>query len=174
MPDGRRRRGERVKETRVQERASHVMPVDKVCPQCGGDLYADYVNVALVCLKCGYQEPPLSAARRAAGAPAKQPRRADLGLPERAGLAARPSDAGSVQREGPPDSRDVEISWIEHHRAEIRQRYAGQWIVVEGDSLVAHHRDLQEAVDRASRRGIRYPFVLFIRRKRHEDAYEVA
>jgi hypothetical protein len=31
---------------------------DKVCPQCGGDLHADYADVALVCLKCGYHEPP--------------------------------------------------------------------------------------------------------------------
>jgi hypothetical protein len=31
---------------------------DKVCPQCGGDLYADYADIALACLKCGYHEPP--------------------------------------------------------------------------------------------------------------------
>ena len=31
---------------------------DKVCPQCGSDLYADYADVALVCLKCGHHEPP--------------------------------------------------------------------------------------------------------------------
>jgi hypothetical protein len=31
---------------------------DKVCPQCGSDLYADYADVALVCLKCGHHETP--------------------------------------------------------------------------------------------------------------------
>jgi hypothetical protein len=67
----------------------------------------------------------------------------------------------------------VEVGWVEEHRAELWQRYAGQWIVVERDTLVAHHRNLQEAVDRANRLGVRYPFVLFIRPKRYEDAYEV-
>ena len=31
---------------------------DKACPRCGGDLYADYAGVALVCLQCGHHEPP--------------------------------------------------------------------------------------------------------------------
>jgi len=86
---------------------------------------------------------------------------------------APPPGARTVPSEAPPDSRDVEVRWVEKHRAELRQRYAGQWIVVEGDTLVAHHRDLQEAMGRASKRGVRYPFVLFIRSKRYEDAYEV-
>jgi len=167
MPDRRRSRGERVREPRVQELTSHVRPIDKVCSQCGGDLYADLANVTVVCRKCGHQEPLLSAARRAAGVPAKQPRR--VGSIHR----EAPLDVRSIHREAPPDSRDVEVRWIEEHRAQLRQRYAGQWIVVERDTLVAHHRDLQEAVDRASKRGVRYPFVLFIRPKRYEDACEV-
>ena len=73
----------------------------------------------------------------------------------------------------PPDSRDIETRWIEEHRAELRQRYAGQWIVVEGEALVAHHRVLQEAVNRANRSGVLHPFVLFIRTKRYEDAHVV-
>ena len=72
-----------------------------------------------------------------------------------------------------PDSRDVEARWVEEHRAELRQRYAGQWIVVEGEALVAHHRVLQEAVNRANRSGVLHPFVLFIRTKRYEDAHVV-
>jgi hypothetical protein len=32
--------------------------VDKPCPRCGGDLYADYAGVALVCLECGHHEAP--------------------------------------------------------------------------------------------------------------------
>jgi hypothetical protein len=62
---------------------------------------------------------------------------------------------------------------VEEHREELRRRYAGQWIVVEGEALVAHHRVLQEAVDRASRRGVRHHFVVFIRSKKYENAQVV-
>jgi hypothetical protein len=54
---------------------------DKVCPQCGGDLYADYAHIALACLKCGHHEPPPRPAR---------------GHPRR-----------STKRAVPPDSRRV-------------------------------------------------------------------
>jgi hypothetical protein len=83
-----------------------------------------------------------------------------------------PSGPEPAPGETPPDSRDVEVRWIEEHNSELRRRYAGQWIVVEGEALVAHHRNLQEAVQRASRRGVHYPFVLFIRSKRYEGAYK--
>jgi hypothetical protein len=76
--------------------------------------------------------------------------------------------------DAPPDSRDVEVRWIEEHRAELQQRYAGQWIVVNGDTLVAHHRILREAVDRAKSRGVHCPFVLFIRTRKYQEAYEIA
>jgi len=46
---------------------------DKVCPHCGGDLYADYADIALACLKCGYHEPPPRLARSEARPPARQP-----------------------------------------------------------------------------------------------------
>jgi hypothetical protein len=62
---------------------------------------------------------------------------------------------------------------VEEHREELRRRYAGQWIVVEGEALVAHHKVLQEAVGRANRSGVRHPFVLFIRTKKYEDAHVV-
>ena len=81
--------------------------------------------------------------------------------------------ATTAPREAAPDSRDVESRWIEEHRAELRQRYAGQWIVVEEEALASHHRVLQEAVNRANRSGVLHPFVLFIRTKRYEDAHVV-
>ena len=46
---------------------------DKGCPRCGGDLYADYADVALVCLKCGHHEPPPRLARVSLGTSTKEP-----------------------------------------------------------------------------------------------------
>jgi hypothetical protein len=45
----------------------------KACPRCGGDLYADYADIALACLKCGYHEPPPRPARGRARPSAKRP-----------------------------------------------------------------------------------------------------
>ena len=56
---------------------------DKICPQCGGDLYADYADIALACLKCGYHEPPPRPGRGHARPSAKRP---------------SPSDSRAVQR----------------------------------------------------------------------------
>ncbi len=77
-----------------------------------------------------------------------------------------------ASHEEPPGSRHLEVQWIDQHRDELRRRFAGQWIVVEGDKLVAHDRDLQKAVKRAHMLGVRYPFVSFVRLKRYEEAYE--
>ena len=90
----------------------------------------------------------------------------------RARMSSPPSPVASLPA-GPPDSRDVEARWVEEHRMELQQRYAGQWIVVEGDAMVAHHRNLQEAVAKAGTRGVHYPFVLFMRTKRYERAHVV-
>jgi hypothetical protein len=56
----------------------------KVCPQCGGDLYADYADIALACLKCGYHEPPPRPGRSHARPSAKRPSASDSRAVQRA------------------------------------------------------------------------------------------
>jgi hypothetical protein len=60
---------------------------DKVCPQCGGDLYADYADIALACLKCGYHEPAPRPARSHARPSAKRPSPPDSRAVQRAPAA---------------------------------------------------------------------------------------
>ena len=62
----------------------------KVCPQCGGDLYADYAGILLACLKCGYHEPPPRRSRSRAQSSAKQ------SIPPELRAAKRPPEAPLV------------------------------------------------------------------------------
>jgi hypothetical protein len=60
---------------------------DKVCPQCGGDLYADYADIALACLKCGYHESLPRPGRGRARPSEKQPSPPDSRTAQRAPAA---------------------------------------------------------------------------------------
>lgn len=61
----------------------------KVCPRCGGELYADYADIALACLKCGYHEPPPRPDRGHPRPSARQPSRLRSRTPQRAPAAPR-------------------------------------------------------------------------------------
>ena len=71
--------------------------------------------------------------------------------------------ADGLQRQttiGPGPSRDraVERIWIDRNRA----AFAGQWVAVEGDRLVASGMDAQEVFAAAKAEGIQSPFVVHI------------
>ena len=68
-----------------------------------------------------------------------------------------------------PSRRQRELEWILASRAQLRQ-YAGEWIVVEGQELIAHGRKPEELVREARRRGIRVPFVYRVEEERGEDS----
>ncbi len=57
--------------------------------------------------------------------------------------------------------RQRELEWIESHADEMR-RLAGEWVVLEGDELVAHGKNAARVVASARRRGIAVPFVFFV------------
>ena len=42
------------------------------------------------------------------------------------------------------------------------QAYAGQWVVVQNETVIEHGPDLAQIVDNARSRGIRCPRVLFV------------
>ena len=71
--------------------------------------------------------------------------------------------ADGLQRQnaiGPGPSRDraAERMWIEQNRA----AFAGQWVAVEGDRLVAAGPDAQKVFAAAKAEGIQSPFVVHI------------
>jgi hypothetical protein len=55
-----------------------------------------------------------------------------------------------------PISRDREMRWL----AENRNKYVGQWVVVEGDQLIASGANSREVFQAAKRAGIEVPFLV--------------
>ncbi len=61
-----------------------------------------------------------------------------------------------------PKARDRELAWRRAHQEMLRSRFAGQWVILEGEEIVAHGRDAAEAVEEARAKGIATPFVFFV------------
>jgi hypothetical protein len=61
--------------------------------------------------------------------------------------------------------RQRELQWISLHLQELTD-FAGQWVVVEGETLVTHGRDPVLVVQEAKAKGIRVPFLHRIERRR--------
>jgi hypothetical protein len=53
--------------------------------------------------------------------------------------------------------RDLEMRWLSRHEAE----FAGQWLALDGDRLIAHAPDAQQVYKEAFAAGVEAPFVAF-------------
>jgi uncharacterized protein DUF5678 len=63
----------------------------------------------------------------------------------------------------PPASghRTRELEWRRMHR-EVLCNFAGQWVVLEGEEMVAHSKDPQQAVVEARAKGIWLPYIFYV------------
>jgi Family of unknown function (DUF5678) len=57
--------------------------------------------------------------------------------------------------------RQREQEWCRTH-GDVLRGYVGQWVVLEGEEIVAHGDDVTRLVEQARGRGIRSPYVFFI------------
>jgi hypothetical protein len=57
--------------------------------------------------------------------------------------------------------RQRELEWRLTHATELRQ-YENQWVVLEGEEIIAHNSDAAEAIRQAKSRGIRTPYIFFV------------
>jgi hypothetical protein len=57
--------------------------------------------------------------------------------------------------------RARERRWRESHAGELR-RLQGQWVVVEGEDLIAHGPDAREVVAAARAKGVKLPYLFFV------------
>jgi hypothetical protein len=61
------------------------------------------------------------------------------------------------KRRSPARTRERELAWLAQHRAHL-SRYAGEWLIIEGDDLIAHGPDYLAVLKKARRRGVLVPF----------------
>ena len=54
------------------------------------------------------------------------------------------------------DMRQRRLQWLKSYR----EKYAGQYVALDGDVLVGHGRTIREAHDQAKERGGRQPFLI--------------
>ncbi|MCP3958381.1 MAG: hypothetical protein GY719_11060 [bacterium] len=63
-------------------------------------------------------------------------------------------------------NRKREIAWRRSHQQELQSRFEGQWVVLEGEEVVAASQDAARAVEEARAKGIAIPYVFFVDRPR--------
>jgi Family of unknown function (DUF5678) len=57
--------------------------------------------------------------------------------------------------------RSRELEWCRTHTEVLRQ-FAGQWVVLEGEEIVAHGDDPLQVVAEARAKGIQVPYIFYI------------
>lgn len=59
-------------------------------------------------------------------------------------------------------NRDRELAWRHAHRDELQRRFAGEWVVIEGEEVMAHSGDAARAMEQARAKGVAVPFVFYV------------
>lgn len=90
-----------------------------------------------------------------------------------AGFVAGYSFSDSIQNIQPPRAevevgrsvtspfRKQEIEWRRTH-AEILKSFENEWVVLEGEKIIAHGDDPVHVIDEARSKGVRTPYIFFV------------
>jgi hypothetical protein len=62
---------------------------------------------------------------------------------------------------GPNQVRNAELNWLREHSQETAA-YVGQWLLISGDTLLAHSQDFAEIKNAILANGISSPFVYYV------------
>jgi hypothetical protein len=79
----------------------------------------------------------------------------------RISVAVRGLDDGSSAPPRPLGHRQREQAWRRTH-GDVLHGYAGEWLVLEGEEIIAHGDDPANLVKQARAHGIRSPYVFFV------------
>jgi hypothetical protein len=83
------------------------------------------------------------------------------GLTQTSWQRARNEGSDTVGRSPAQRLRHREVEWRQTHTAELR-RYENQWVVLEGEEIIAHDSNAAQAIRQAKSRGIRTPYIFFV------------
>lgn len=75
-----------------------------------------------------------------------------------AGISSLSLGESALPRPFHSKRRQRELRWLQTHREELR-KFAGQWIAIEGEEIVAHGPNAAEVAREARSRGVRVPFI---------------
>lgn len=81
----------------------------------------------------------------------------------RVGLIHSPSPMRPIPSQSflPAGHRARELAWRRTHQQVLRE-YAGQWMVLDGEAIMAHGPDLATVVAEARTKGIAVPYVFYV------------
>jgi predicted RNase H-like HicB family nuclease len=64
-------------------------------------------------------------------------------------------------RSAAPRFRERELEWRRTHAETLRQ-FENEWVVLQGDEIIAHGSDAARVIQEARARGIKRPYVFFV------------
>ena len=85
-------------------------------------------------------------------------------LPESA--RGKQSSGQVFRRHSSAQGRRRELEWRRTHQEELQQ-YAGQYVILEGETIIAHGQEPVEIIAKARAQGVRVPYIFFV-----DDALE--
>lgn len=81
------------------------------------------------------------------------------------------ADTQKIRRSAKDEKK---MHWLAEHQAEIQKMYAGMWLALTDDGLVATGESYGEAYDAAESKGFSDPLVFYLRDRRLAHFHPVA
>jgi len=86
---------------------------------------------------------------------------ASMGVPS---LIGRPSGGATESVDAQrAQHRSIEWSWRLANRELLERRYSGEWVVLEGEMIISHGRDVGHVLAEARRSGVAVPYLFLVR-----------
>lgn len=92
----------------------------------------------------------------------------ELILRQRSALSTRSLLGQTEVRVTETEADSVEMDWLSSHAAELSV-HRGEWLLIVGRELIAHHTDFDEIQKTIQVRGIKSPFVYYVPKPEEEN-----